>query len=97
MEFNQRPYALNVFPTGTSSPAEPVKILQSNSNIVMTALKKGENQPGYVARFYNGTNHAASTDFSIGKVGTHIEFKPYEVKTVIYDGETMTVGDEMRI
>ena len=97
LEFNQPPYALNVFPTGNGKKFVPVKIEQSNPNVIMTTLKKGENQEGYVARFYNGTDHSAETDFSIGDVKTKITFGAFEVKTVVYDGKTMTISDEIKI
>ena len=96
-EFNLKPYALNVFPTGGKG-IKIVKINLSNPNITMSALKKSETEDDcYIARFYNGSAHDSSTDFTFGEHTVHIDFGKYEVKTVTCKKDGMTVGDLMKI
>ena len=96
-EFNLKPYALNVFPTGGKGK-KIVKINLSNPNITMSALKKSETEDDcYIARFYNGSAHPSSTDFTFGEHTVHIDFGKYEVKTVTCKKDGMTVGDFMKI
>lgn len=97
-EFNLKPYALNVFPTGSGKGIKTVEINLSNPKITMTALKKSETEEdAYIARFYNGSGHPSSTDFTFGGNTVHIDFGKYEVKTVTCKKDGMTVGDFMKI
>ena len=64
----------------------------------MSALKKSETEDDcYIARFYNGSAHPSSTDFTFGEHTVHIDFGKYEVKTVTCKKDGMTVGDFMKI
>lgn len=97
-EFNLRPYALNVFPTGSGKGIATVKVNLSNPKITMSAFKKSEtDEDCYIARFYNGSSRPASADFTLGEHTVHIDFGKYEVKTVTCKKDGMTVGDFMKI
>lgn len=97
-EFNLRPYALNVFPTGSGKGIATVKVNLSNPKITMSAFKKSETEEDcYIARFYNGSSRPASADFTLGEHTVHIDFGKYEVKTVTCKKDGMTVGDFMKI
>lgn len=97
LEFNQRPFAMNIFPTGDGKAAERVRISQSNPNITASAIKKSETGEGYIVRLFNGTGKPASTDFSIGDADVTVDFGKYEVKTLTYHDGKFTVGEEMKI
>ena len=61
-----KPYALNVFPTGSGKGIKTVEINLSNPKITMTALKKSETEEdAYIARFYNGSGSSVIHRFHL--------------------------------
>ncbi len=86
-EFNQRPYALNVFPTGSAKGTNTASISVSNPDIVIQTVKKGEMVNGYVFRLLNNQSKASKTLLSVCGKDIELDFGAYEAKTVVYDGE----------
>lgn len=92
-EFNQKPYALNVFPTGTGQSFNCCKIEISNPDIVIQTIKKGEMTEGYVIRLLNNNCVPASAKLCVRDTEKELEFGAYEAKTVIYNGEITECGE----
>ncbi len=86
-EFNQKPYALNVFPTGSSKEAYIAEISISNPDIVIQTIKKGEMVDGYIVRLLNNQKNSAKTTLTVCGKNIELSFGAYEAKTVVYDGE----------
>ena len=84
-EFNQPPYAVNVFPCGAQSEIRP-NIAIDNTLITLTALKKAEETDGYVIRLLNNTPQTQTAKISVCGVSKTYVFTPYEVRTFVYDG-----------
>ena len=83
-EFNQPLYALSFFPHGDGTPKAHAVTL-SNSDIVITAMKRLENGQ-HLLRLYNGMNHSADTMLTIRNTQKTVHFDPYAFVTLIYDG-----------
>ena len=92
-EFNQRPYAINAFPTGGGRTNKEISV---DDTVVMPVCKVGENG-GYVFRFYNPDQAERTFTLSVGEDKTDILLKPYEILTVKYDGVFTLQSDELSI
>ncbi len=87
LEFNQRPFVQNVFPTAlcTSNDREKTLVIDNN-NIVLVAFKKSIDEEGYIIRLMNNSEYSANTKISIGSQNVELSFGKFEVKTVVYNG-----------
>ncbi len=83
IEFNRKPYALNLFPRGKGVNERVVPVL-SNKNITLHAFAK-TNDGKYFLRLFNGYESAQETTVSIGKLSNIFKFGKYEIKTIIFD------------
>lgn len=97
LEFNRKPYAVNVFPTGTKKPEKDFSLELSNKNVTLVTLKKSEERNGYVLRLLNNSPVAATTAIKLCRAEITTEFSAYEAKTYLYDGEKLTEQNEMII
>lgn len=87
LEFNQKPFVQNVFPTAFDTLANKEKTLViDNNNIVLISMKKGINKDGYIIRLMNNSEKCVNTKISLGSENTELSFGKYEVKTVVYNG-----------
>ena len=87
-EFNQKPYAVNVFPLGEENvKALPFDLSLSDRNVVLSAMKKSETEEGYVLRLFNNDSLPKKCVLTLNGRQIDLSFGRYEVKTVIYDGE----------
>jgi alpha-mannosidase len=97
-EFNQPPYALNVFPIAMKRTEKVGCALKvDNKNVVLTCFKKADRQDGYVLRLFNNDNREAKTTLRFKEGEATFKFGAYEVKTVLYQGGAMQELDEMII
>ena len=95
--FNQRPFALNLFPTGQKR-AKPVSLMDvNNPNVVLVAFKKKDGSNSYVLRFFNNSYAKQSTQIRLGNVEKEFEFGANEVKTLLYNHSELIEMDEMII
>jgi alpha-mannosidase len=82
--FNQKPYAVNVFPTGKES--REYKNVSLDGNVVLTNLHhngKGE----YVARIYNPSSEKESFTLKFGEVEVSGFANKGEVVSVVLNGD----------
>lgn len=96
-EFNRKPYAVNVFPTGTKRQEKNFSFEAANKDVTLVAFKKSEEKRGYVLRFINNSKSPAKTKVSFCGKEIECEFGVYEVKTYLFDGEKITEEREMII
>ena len=96
-EFNRKPYAVNVFPTGAYRKEKTFSLEISDKNITLVTLKKSEEKEGFVLRLLNNFPSEAETDIEICGNVTHAKFGKYEAKTYLFNGETLTEEQEMII
>ncbi|MBQ7318883.1 MAG: alpha-mannosidase [Clostridia bacterium] len=98
--FNQKPYALNVFPTGSPSAhgCEPFPIKSDDAEISIVTMKKADGcDDTYIVRLLNNTPEAKSTEFSLCDAKIALEFVPYEVKTLLLKNGTLTESEALLI
>ncbi len=93
MEFNHKPYAVNVFPTGATESRDTVKINIDNPNIVIETIKKSETADGYVVRLLNNSKNGAKATLYVADKSIDLSFGKYEAKTVVYNGELKEVSE----
>ena len=96
-EFNRKPYAVNVFPTGTSRPENDFTFELSNKNITLVTMKKSEEKEGYAIRLLNNSSEPASTEITLCKAKIKAEFGVYEVKTYLYANGKLREERELTI
>lgn len=95
-EFNQKPVAVNAFPDGKGENSQGF-VEVSNSNVVLTAMKKSQQTAGYVLRFVNNSAELAINTIRILETSITLEFGKYEVKTLIYNDGELKEAEEMLI
>lgn len=84
-EFNHKVYSNLMFPHGDGDVAtKQVEI--SNSNIVITALKR-RNDGTYLVRLFNNYSKKASGELRLKDVVKTINLGKYEFKTFVFDGK----------
>ena len=89
-EFVNTPFSLNFFPHGDGNLAKPVLQI-SNPVISLSAFYQDNSK--YVLRLLN--NNAQHSETAIILCGKRFSqsFSPYEVKTLIYDGNSFLEMD----
>jgi alpha-mannosidase len=88
--FNQKPYAINVFPIGTGEKSVSV---ETNVPVAMTTFKPSENS-GWVGRFFNPANEEKTFTLTINGDSVEITMKKAEVVSVIYENGRFTVCED---
>ncbi len=97
VEFNRKPYAVNVFPTGTSYAEKSFSFVVSNKNVTLVTLKKAEEKKGFVIRLLNNSPVVAQTEIEFCGVKLFADFGSYKVKTYLYNGETIAEEEKLII
>jgi alpha-mannosidase len=98
--FNQKPYALNVFPTGGKQKAEssPFSFALSNKCISLVTIKKADDTTNtYIVRLLNNAPSPAQTDLSLCGASIPLSFVPYEVKTIVLENGSLREADGLII
>lgn len=98
-EFNQKPFAVNAFPTKSCKAESPTEVdfRLSNNKIGVTAFKRSGKLDGYIIRLINNCDKAQSTDVVINNAEIKLDFGQYEVKTLQYYEGTFTELSRMEI
>lgn len=99
MLFNQKPYALNVFPTGEkkSRPSD-FSIAISAPSIALITLKKADDRSHtYIARLLNNSALPITSEFSLCGATLSLQFAPYEVKTVVLENGRLCESEQLMI
>jgi len=98
-EFNQRPYACNVFPVESGIKANVEFSLEySDKDIILSALKKKAGSDNeYVIRLYNGSDCSKNVVFSFGDDNVELTFGKFEVKTLVYSENKLSESEMMII
>ncbi len=97
--FNQRPYALNVFPTGGKQPTENrFSIAIGDDGISLVTLKKKDDTGAtYIARLLNNGLTPVATELTLCGSTIPLSFLPYEVKTILYENGALCESAELCI
>lgn len=82
--FNERPYAINVFPVHESEQAQFADSVSVTGNVDCSAFKKSKNG-GYILRLVNNAPSVEQVNISVMQAKLQAEFTPFEVKTFRYE------------
>jgi alpha-mannosidase len=99
LEYNVAPYACNVFPVESDTPAKDFGLTIADRDIQLVTMKKRDRADSYILRLYNGWSEGKSTTVTLNNVTLLLHFGRYEVKTVEYDpaAGTLTELEQMII
>jgi alpha-mannosidase len=97
-EFVQKPYCLNIFPV-------PMEIVNNSSfdvsidgdTISMPTVKKADGKDAVIFRLFNNTANTVSSGITVNGQKLPLIFGKYEVKTVVYENNTLTESYELLI
>ena len=67
-----------------------------NKNIALTTFKKAIGKDEYILRLLNNSQENVQTNLTLNGESIALGFKPFEAKTIIFDG-ALTETEEMRI
>ncbi len=97
--FNHKPFACNVFPTGSIRPSvKPFSISLGDDAISLVTLKRADDtKDTYILRLFNNTPHARKAALALCGAELVLGYVPYEVKTVLYRDGKLTESKEMLI
>ncbi|MBQ8374839.1 MAG: alpha-mannosidase [Clostridia bacterium] len=85
-EFTQKPYGLNIFPTKPETIVlKDFNVSLEDETVSLVTLKKADGREGLLFRLLNNTGDEVSTALSVCGVRLPLQFRKYEVKTVLYE------------
>ncbi|MBQ9745062.1 MAG: alpha-mannosidase [Clostridia bacterium] len=98
LEFNEKPYALNIFPIPCETAnAKDLDISIGENIISMNTVKKAYGKDAVIFRLLNNTPDNQKSFIKVNGQYLSLDFGKYEVKTVVYEGNTLTESYELLI
>ena len=88
--FNEKPYVLNVFPTGEGSEYAEIK---TNKPVIMSVMRIFGN--GYEMRFFNPKATEEKFELSVCGSETEVKMSPFEIKTLLFKDGKFTVKEDI--
>lgn len=85
--FNEKPYSINMFPSGAgSTPGSVIRL--SDGSVTLTAFKKAHGDNGFIMRLFNNKDKNCNTVLTVktlsNEVSLPLSFCRYEFKTICY-------------
>ncbi len=96
-EFNLQCYALNVFPVTAGKECLPFSLSVSDKDLSFVTMKKQAREDKYILRFYNGCEKQKTVEVTLNGTSIKLDFKCFEVKTVVFDGAELSENPAMII
>lgn len=97
-EFVKQPYALNIFPIPLeNSKNAPLDISIGGDIISMPTVKKAYGKDAIIFRLLNNTENSVESYIKVNNACLDLSFGKYEVKTIVYEKNTLTESYEMVI
>lgn len=96
-EFVELPYALNIFPTIDTKCDNGLTIECSNERISTETIRKSVQKDGYIFRLFNNSEDSECATINCGGATIDVKFGKYEVKTLIYNNDTLVETEQMFI
>ncbi len=97
--FNQKPFAINVFPLQKETEKKSIDTVLEIDNKVITleALKMSKNHSGVIIRLFNNSSVSQSAKLTVCNKSIDIDFSEYEVKTLVYSNNEISETEELLI
>lgn len=96
-EFVKAPYALNIFPISNNASSKNLNISLGDNIISMPTIKKMYGKNAIIFRLLNNTENRIDTYIKVNDVSLNLSFGKYEVKTIVYENDTLTESYEMLV
>lgn len=90
MNFNEKPYAVNIFPTGGETSNVHARV----DGDVVTSVFKANDNGEYVFRLFNPTDTEKEVKTVVGNDFESLTVKPCEIVSVLYNGNKFTVSHD---
>ncbi len=84
--FNMQPYVLSFFPCGEGTKSGRLFEIDNKHIILSTLQNHGE---GFLFRLYNSCDEVQKASFAIAGVNQRVILEPFEVKTYIFDNNSI--------
>ena len=97
LEFVEKPYAQNIFPTVDEKSDNGFEITTDNGEINVVTIKKAVQKDGYIVRLFNNSEKENQTLLKCGNAEKRFVFGKFEVKTVLYNKDGLTEFTDMYI
>ena len=88
--FVNQPFSLNFFPHGEGNTAGSILQLDNTAISLSAFYAEGEN---YILRLFNNTPQKREANVTLCQKTYSFSFDPYEAKTLLFDGQTLTQKD----
>ena len=85
LEFLQKPYALNVFPTKNRVEYGEFSVKLADDSIALVAMKKADGRDGILFRLLNNDSGTVDTALTVNGTTMSLSFGKFEVKTILYE------------
>lgn len=97
-EFIRKPYSLNIFPVPEKNTrVNDLEISLGGDAISMPAMKKSCDKNAVIFRLLNNTEQSAEGYIRVNDKVLSLTFGKYEVKTVVYENDTLVESYELLI
>ena len=97
-EFNQKPYALNIFPVPCeASQVESLQAFVGGDIVAMPTVKKAYGGDEIIFRLLNNTGKECQSYIQVNEAKLDLSFGKYEVKTVVYKDKELTEHYELLV
>ena len=98
LEFNEKPYALNIFPVPCEGKNISKLDISIGDNIIsLNTVKKAFDRDAIIFRLLNNTPGDKISYIKVNENMLPLYFGKYEVKTVVYENNTLTESYELLV
>ena len=96
-EFNNAPLAINIFPVQAEEAAPKLNVTVSDKDVVLITMKKCCGDDTYALRLFSNAPESKTATVKVGGASIDLTFGKHEVKTLEYDGKSLTESALMLI
>ncbi|MBR2401217.1 MAG: hypothetical protein IKB01_00405 [Lachnospiraceae bacterium] len=97
-EFVQTPYGLNIFPIrAEGNTLSEFQVFLEDETVAVVTIKKADERDAILFRLLNNTEEQAETVLTVNSTKLPLVFGKYEVKTVLYENNSLFECEELII
>jgi alpha-mannosidase len=96
-EFVQKPYAQNIFPTKAQIERRSFAVSLEDDSVALVTAKKADGRDAIIFRLLNNTADPVDTALCVQGQRIPLHFGKFEVKTVVFEDNTLRESDRLLI